>query len=935
MSADVISQILDASSRYGVDPSLALGIANAESGYNPSAVSPKGAVGVMQLMPKTAAGLGVDPSDPAQNIDGGVRYIKQLSDQFGGDQTLTAAAYNAGPQAVQDHGGVPPYPETQAYVKKVTGSSGDSPGGLPPQSQLDGLFGVSRPGGPAQGAGGGQSAQPSPMPSGAPSAPSAPVGSWSETPISAEQAAGMKGQTYGQTADQSTAWENDSTSPFQAPASYVRIDPATGAAFLRQKVTPIDPNNTPPQADLDQLFGVNRGTPPQPDQAAPEAANSNLPPPNTYGGGDPGPIPLLSNGQRDPIAELLRSSDATVRGLANGMTFGAADKVAAAAGAIPAFLRGGASAYGQQYSSNMNAQQARDAADVKAVPWAAAPSDVAGVVAQTAFLPELRGANIATRALGGALQGAALNGLGGFVGSRGGLGEMSKNAGAPMAVGALLGGPLGALFGRGASTAGGQIASMGDYARTGVDPMLAVNGAGWQQRAGQMLKGIPGAGQPLVNAAAKTAGQLDQGVIGAAKGFGNAATPYAAGGALQEGAGDAIAGMRAQSKALYRPINAMASEPTPIPATATRAALDNVFGKFSTPAMQQWFAKNAPHLVGLRDTLAKARDQMTFGELKALRTDLGGMTDNTQHLNSMDQGRIKQLYGAMSDDLEAGAYRVGGAPGLDAWRTATAHENQMHEVIDQTLGTILGPKNSPLPREAAFAKLLANAQSGTRADLEQIQQVKAALPPAAWNEFSAGTIMQMGRDNGHFSAEKFADAWGKITPEAKEHLFGDAVGDLNAFSRVAEQQKAAGKFYNHTNSGHVGVGALLVAEPLMEAAKAVMEGQFHRAAAEVAAPATLAGLGYGAAKLLASPKFARLAAGSAKATPATIGVVDSSLRQYANDNPEVGDLVNRYRTDFMRRVGANAPVTTVPALAGQSVAQMLRDAPRRQASGTK
>ena len=94
-------------------------VAETESGGNQDAVSAAGAIGVMQLMPDTAAGLGVNPYDKQQNIEGGARYIRQMLDTFGGDVQKAVAAYNAGPQAVRDYGGVPPYRETQNYVNKV------------------------------------------------------------------------------------------------------------------------------------------------------------------------------------------------------------------------------------------------------------------------------------------------------------------------------------------------------------------------------------------------------------------------------------------------------------------------------------------------------------------------------------------------------------------------------------------------------------------------------------------------------------------------------------------------------------------------------------------------------------------------------------------------------------------------------------------------
>jgi len=136
--------IEQAARRNGLDPAVLYGLIKQESGFDPSARSSAGALGLTQLMPGTASSLGVtEPLNPAQSVEGGARYLAQLLRQFGGNVTDALAGYNAGPGAVEQYGGVPPYGETQQYVANVLGNAAayrqnlsGSPAGASPGADL-------------------------------------------------------------------------------------------------------------------------------------------------------------------------------------------------------------------------------------------------------------------------------------------------------------------------------------------------------------------------------------------------------------------------------------------------------------------------------------------------------------------------------------------------------------------------------------------------------------------------------------------------------------------------------------------------------------------------------------------------------------------------------------------------------------------------------
>ena len=128
---DIDAAIEQAAARHNVDPSLVRSVVKVESNFNPNAVSRKGAMGLMQLMPSTARSLNVaNPFDPQQNVDAGVRHLRKLLDSYGGDVRLSLAAYNAGSGAVARSAGVPRFRETQNYVRRITNlyNGGSQPG---------------------------------------------------------------------------------------------------------------------------------------------------------------------------------------------------------------------------------------------------------------------------------------------------------------------------------------------------------------------------------------------------------------------------------------------------------------------------------------------------------------------------------------------------------------------------------------------------------------------------------------------------------------------------------------------------------------------------------------------------------------------------------------------------------------------------------------
>lgn len=699
-----------------------------------------------------------------------------------------------------------------------------------------------------------------------------------------------------------SAFAGGSTSPTQGPAAQ-----QTAEADAAPPDTAFAGGSTTPG-----------GPPAQQAQAAPPA---DLPPPNMLGYD-----PALTAPQT-PGETLLRSTGATLRGFANAASFGLADKLDAATGAIPALVHGGLDAASKQYTSNMNAEQAQNQADAQQVPFAHWPAAIAGALAQAGIAPQIPVASILGRMGIGAGQASLFAGLNAVGQSRGSLGQAGKSAIAPMLTAPLVGAPLGAVAGAAPQVAGAGGASLADHAVAGVDPMLAISGPRAAQQLGQTLKGIPIAGAPLAKAAARTSGQLSDAVTGLAGKLGTAATPYEAGGAAVEGAQGAVSRMQATEDALYKPLNELEASDTKVGALNTQSAINGLFAKY--PNIPDWLAKQAPTLVSVQNALKSAGGRLTYGELKSVRSDVGKMIkDHT--LGSVDQARLKTLYGAMSDDMQAGiattakaeAYKRGATPeqatqigqaAKGMLTRANAYSRALHLRVESTLEKVVNAKSN----EQAFAAIQAAARSGRSGDLRQLTMLRRSLAPEDWNNVSAGVLNTMARDaNGHFSVDKFDTELNKLTPEAKRLMFGEDAPALEAIGRIARQQKAAGRFYNHSNSGHANIVFGMLLEPITEAAEHVMTGNLHGLASVGGKVAGGLGVGYGAARLLASPGFARLALSASKVkTMQSAELMDGALAKYATQNASVAELVGRYRQIYMQNARANLPAVSAGNLA--------------------
>jgi hypothetical protein len=855
---------------YGIPAGLYGAIVNRGENSGATATSPKGAYGRAQLMPATARSVGVDPSDPNQNLEGGARVVSQLVSRYGADRPdLVAAAYNAGPGAVDRHGGVPPYKETQAYVRRVTAALPDNT--QPSDDELQRAF---------------QAQQSNSF--------VAPAGS-DQTVPNADIPAPVEGTPAGSV-------------PFSVDINQGSPEPSDDEL---QKAF-----------EAHQASQASQNAGPVPAQSPPVTAEA---PPD---GSDIGKWLAF---HFDP-AKIAARADAAVRVGANAITGGFADKGEAAVAALPDFLKGGSGAFEKSYSQNLTHQQQLDQQAQAQFPAVAAPAGDLGGLGQAALLPEMKAVSVVGRAGQGLLAGGGLAALNTLGHARGNLGQEVSQAAIPTALGAVGGGLLSTLGGalsKAVTPSAAPSASIQDFIKTGVTPSLAINGPSSLRQVAQTLKGAPFVKAPLENLAELNPREVGNSAALQAQKLGSATTPEETGMALQQATARKLAAMKLRRDQLYSPVNQLESNPNTVHTENTLQATQGMIDEF--PNTPETLDRVAPQIRAMHDMLTRAKGKLTFRELKANRSVVGTLlNDRSGLVSNPARDRLKHLYGAMSDDMEAAAEQLGGPQAKTAMQAANRYNVERHRLIDETLSQVMGKeKNGALmPPEQAFKKFYGDAKSGGQADIQQIRQLKAAFPKSAWDEIGSGVIHMAGRDpDGHFNVAQFAREFsGKngLSPAAKRELFdSDTLEHLETLARVSSHIQSASKFYNHSQSGNHAIAALALIEPVEETIRHLAAGNFHGALASAATPMALAAGGRMASELLASPGFAKMVLRANKTSnPKLVG---SILSRFSAKNPQLSGLMSAYSSALMKRIQSNTPTVALANAQAGAIRQATQE----------
>lgn len=457
------------------------------------------------------------------------------------------------------------------------------------------------------------------------------------------------------------------------------------------------------------------------------------------------------------------------------------------------------------------------------------------------------GEGSAAERLPGAVQGAAIGGV---------------TAGALQAGGQYAGRLLGiSNAGQRPPNPNSMASRVADFDRVGIDPTLAGAGGPVSQRTAQALSGNILTGQPIAAAARRAETQTADAIDRIAGAYGSAEGRISAGQTLQRSAREGAETLRREGGALYDSTNALDANPTQIPLSSSRQAVEESLSVFTTPELRDWFTRNATDLTQFQDVLNRADQGVTLGEARQLRTIVGKMLNDPTVFNSRSEAGLRRLYGALSNDVAAGAEQLGGPEAARALSRADTYYRAARTRADDVLSRFYDANN---PADA-YARLIDAAKAtGRRSNWAQLRQLRSSVPAEDWDEIASGVIRDLGQRGDNFSVARFATEWETMTPQARRILFGGAdraeqFSDLEALARVMRQQQQAGRFYNYSESGNV-AGNIGVGSGLALAGSQAVSGNFIPAAAVVGGAVA----GNGLSRILTTPGVARWLAGPAQ-----------------------------------------------------------------------
>lgn len=507
-----------------------------------------------------------------------------------------------------------------------------------------------------------------------------------------------------------------------------------------------------------------------------------------------------------------------------------------------------------------------------------------------------------------ALVGGAYGGLYGAGAAEDGYANRLRGAAVGAASGAALGGGLQAAGNYAGRLAGiAQTARpstpfqnrVADFERVGVDPTLAGTGGPVSQRLAQTLSGNLLTGGPIRRAADLAREQTIGAVDDIASRYGSAEGRDTAGRVVRRASEAGAQRFRQEGGQLYTPINQLEqSNLSPIQLSNAATALSEELAVFRTPELRSWFTRNATELSDLEGVInrANAAGGATLAEARRLRTAVGKALDNPETFTSQSEAGLRRMYGALSDDITAGARQLGGEDAVNALSRADTYYSAARTRANDTLKQFYDVQTDA----EAYNRLAAAARtSGNRSSWQTLRQLRDSVTPEEWGDIGSGVIRTLGQRGDDFSAAQFATEWEKLTPQARRVLFGgtgreELFSDLSALARVARTQREAGRFYNASESGNT-VGNLGVGSAAGGSIVAAASGNPLPLIALVGTGAT----GNGLSRLLTSPGVARWAAGSARNA-----VRDGD--RLARRNAQFADWWSVSRDAVARSAGQNA-----------------------------